>query len=125
MIIKHLGEKVVSSASLSDSNGAVVVVGLTHIKIDSGGLVPGSYASLTGTFAATSSEFPGPTLVLGRRVLTQDSQRSWLDWVQLKLLPIVTTIPHGLTGRWSWKAGPDGPGNLLQYGTWADNRRVF
>lgn len=125
VIIRHLGEKVMSSASLTDSNGAVVAVGLAHIKIDSGGLVPGSYASLTGTFAATSSEFPGPTLVIGRRVLTKDSRGSWFDWVQLKLLPIVTPIPHGLTGRWSWKAGPDGPGNLLQYGTWADSRRVF
>jgi hypothetical protein len=123
--IKHLGEKVISSASLSDSNGAVVAVGLTHIKIDSGGMVAGSYASLTGTFAASSSEFPGPTLILNRRVLTDDSESSWLDWVQLKLLTIITPVPHGLTGRWSWKAGLDGPGNLLQYGTWAESRRVF
>jgi hypothetical protein len=124
--IVHRGpEKVISTSSLSDGRGAVVSVGLTYIKLDSGGLVPGCFASLTGTFIAQGEEFSGPTLQIERRNLTDDSKTSWLDWLQLKLLPIVTPTPHALGGRWSWVAGANGPGNPLRYGTWSDGRRVF
>jgi hypothetical protein len=121
--IRHLGEKVVSSTSLSDPDGTVLRLGLAHIKLDSGGLVMGSYAQVTGTFRQAAEEFDTPTLVIDRRTLSEDSARSWLDWITLQLRPIVTPTPHSLTARWSWVPGVDGPGNLLRYGTWAASRR--
>jgi hypothetical protein len=124
--IVHRGpDKVISTTSLSDGRGAVVSVGLSFIKLDSGGLVPGCYAVLTGTFRAHGEEFSAPTLQIERRRLAEDGKSSWLDWVQLQLLPVVTPVPHALGGRWSWAGGANGPGNLLRYGTWSDGRRVF
>jgi hypothetical protein len=117
--ITHRGSKAISSTSVSDASGAVIRAGLTHIKLDSGGLVLGSYAHLTGTYALSHADFDTPVLMLDRRNLTADAEASWLDWLELELLPVITPTPHGLGSRWSWMRGTDGPGNLLRFGTWA------
>ena len=121
--ILHRGRKVISSTSLSDATGAVLQVGLTHIKLDSGGMVPGTSAHITGTFTTKHDDFPAPVFVPDRRNLTEDSQQSWLDWLSLQLLPVVTPTPHMLCARWSWSAGINGATNPLRYGTWASNPR--
>lgn len=123
VVILHRRGKVVSSTSLTDATGAVVQVGLPYIKLDSGGLVPGAYAHLTGTYMTRHKDFPTAVLVPDRRNLSDDSRVSWLDWLTLELLPIVTPIPHNLTAHWSWSPGSDGAGNPLTYGTWASRRR--
>ncbi|HEY5948658.1 MAG TPA: hypothetical protein VIV40_24370 [Kofleriaceae bacterium] len=121
--IIHRHTKVVSSTSLTTASGAVLRVGLPHIKIDSGGLVPGSYARVAGRFSLTHADFRGPVLVPHRRNLTGDAQSSWLDWLTLQLLPIVTIPAHHVTAVWTWELGADGPANPLRYGTWSDSSR--
>jgi hypothetical protein len=121
--IRHRGRKVISSTSLSDATGAVVQVGLPHIKLDSGGMTPGSSAHVTGTFSTNHDDFQAPVLIPDRRNLTEDGRNSWLDWLTLQLLPIFTPTPHALCVRWSWSRGVNGAGNLLRYGTWTRNGR--
>ncbi len=121
--IVHRAQKAISSTTLTDSTGAHVRVGLTHIKIDSGGLVIGSYARLTGIFSTHHDDFETPVLVPDRRNLTDDSARSWFDWVALRLLPVLCLTPHNLLIETSWSAGRDGPGNPLRYRTWASGKR--
>jgi hypothetical protein len=126
VVIVHRGEKAISSTSISDGKGAVVSCGIPHIKLDSGGMVPGSFAIVTGTFRNKSAEFPAPCLILDRRNLTDDSRESWVDWLTLQMLPILAIPPHALCAVSSWKPGPDGPGNPLRYGTWSNNvRRIL
>jgi hypothetical protein len=116
--ISHVRGKAISETSLHIKSGVSVGVGLTHIKIDSGGLVEGSYADLSGTYSALP-EFSTPVLVPERRRLTQDSEHSWLDWAELTTQEVMTPVAHHLCGRWSWE--PDGAANPLRYGTWAAN----
>jgi hypothetical protein len=120
--IVHRANKVISSTSLTDGTGAPIKVGLTHIKIDSGGMVMGTYARIIGTFSASHADFETPVLVPERRNLTEDSEASWFDWVALRLLPVLFLTPHNLLIESSWSAGRDGPGNPLRYRTWASNR---
>jgi hypothetical protein len=101
----------------------VIAAGVPHYKIDSVGLVAGSYARLSGTFRISSAEFSGPTLIVDRRDLTTDSETSWSDWLSLRLLPILTVIPHGLCVETGWTRGRDGPGNPVRYGVWSANKR--
>jgi hypothetical protein len=119
----HEGSKVLSVASVTDATGSVIAAGVPHYKIDSVGLVAGSYARLSGTFRISSAEFSGPTLIVDRRDLTTDSETSWSDWLSLRLLPILTVIPHGLCVETGWTRGRDGPGNPVRYGVWSANKR--
>lgn len=121
--IVHRRGKPISSTTLVDADGVVVRVGLPHLKLDSGGLVQGTYAIVTGTYAEHHRDFATPVLIPDRRDLAADGRRGWLDWLQLELRPIVTPTPHELCVRWSWAAGVDGAGNLLRYGTWAGPAR--
>jgi hypothetical protein len=110
--IVHRGRKVISSTSLTDASGAALAVGLPYIKLDSGGIVEGSYARITGRYSRTHADFSSPVLVPDRRNLTDDSRSSWLDWLALELSPICTPAAHHLAAAWSWVAGPDGAANV-------------
>jgi hypothetical protein len=121
--VVHRGQKVISSTSLTDDTGAHIRVGIDHIKIDSGGLVMGTYARIAGRFSATHESFATPVLVPDRRNLTDDSATSWFDWAALQLLPVLSVTPHNLQIETSWSLGRNGPGNLLRYRTWASNQR--
>jgi hypothetical protein len=121
--IIHRAQKAISSTTLTDGTGAHARVGLTHIKIDSGGLVIGAYAKITGRFSTNHDDFESPVLVPDRRNLTDASATSWFDWVALRLLPVLFVTPHNLAIETSWSVGRDGPGNPLRYRTWASHKR--
>lgn len=121
--IVHRGKKAISSTSLTDASGSTVSVGLPYIKLDSGGMVEGCYARVTGTYWRAHDDFPGPVLVLDRRNLAHDARTSWLDWLAHELSPVVTPVAHHLTATWTWLPGPDGAVNPLQYATWSAPRR--
>ena len=114
----HRRRKVYSSAWLSDSQGMSVRVAITHIKLDSGGLVEGAYVKVTGTFMATDKDFGTPVVRVARRTLVDDSKQSWRDWAALRAQQLFAPIPHALTMSFSWEEGVNGPGNQLRYGTW-------
>jgi hypothetical protein len=115
--ITHRGKKVVSRAPLFLSNGRSVELILPHIKLDSGGLVPGASAEIAGTWRLKSTEAKGPALQIQRRKLGEESRSSWLAWVEASLQHFIEVVPHQLVATWSWEPGPNGAGNSLLYGT--------
>jgi hypothetical protein len=121
--ITHVAGKPISTMSLTDASGATVQVGLTHIKLDSGGLVAGTYARITGTYLRSREDFTGPVLIVERRNLMRDAKTSWFDWLAHELEAVITPIAHNLLATWSWALGPDGAGNPLQYETWSASVR--
>lgn len=121
--IVHRHQKAISSTSLTDGTGSQIRIGLPYIKIDSGGMVMGSYARVTGTFVLNHADFNTPVLVPDRRNLTEESRSRWLDWLALEIQPICWSVPHGLVIEWSLVAGREGPGNQLRYHVWASNER--
>ncbi len=119
----HKRNKVYSSVWLTDDKGMSMRVGILHIKIDSGGLVEGAYARITGKFAKNDNDFGTPVVRVLRRTLVEDSKHSWKDWTNRQNQYMFTPIPHTLTLSFSWERGVNGPGNLLRYGTWLPNQR--
>jgi hypothetical protein len=115
---EHIRRKVHSSASIADADGASIRVGITHIKMDSGGLVEGAYARISGTFIALDKDFHTPIIRVDQRTYGEDAKRSWTDWKMIHLRRLFTPVPHGLTMAWSWELGEYGAGNQLRYGTW-------
>jgi len=117
----HRARKVFSSVWLFDRQGNSMRVGIMHIKLDSGGLAEGAYASVTGQFATKDKDFGTPLVRVSRRTLVRDSKQSWKDWSALHTRQLFTPVPHALTISFSWEKGLDGPGNQLRYGTWLGN----
>ncbi len=118
--IVHRRRKVISSASVSDARGRSVIVEIPYIKLDSGGIAPGSYVRLSGTWQEESRETHGPALRIDRRNFGELAKASWSDWATMQIRGIYETVPHGLAARWSWQPGAKGAGNPLIYGTWFD-----
>jgi len=116
--IRHRARKPISAAVLADGD-AQVQIGIPHIKLDSGGLVPGSHAVVRGTFHLRAKDFTGPVLILEQRQLVEDGRKFWLDWLRAEVQPFIAPVPHNLTIRPSWVAGKNGAANLLRYGTWS------
>ncbi len=120
--IEHRSGKAISSAPIHDSNGNVVYLVLPYIKMDSGGLVKGSFARVSGTWNAKSNEINKPALQIGRRSLNEESKNSWIAWMEDSLRNIIEIIPHYLTAGWSWEPGHDGAVNSIRYGTWFERK---
>lgn len=120
--IVHRGRKAISSAPVSDGNGKSVTIAIPYIKLDSGGMVPGAYVRVSGTWQKGSTEVDGPALLIDRLNLGELSRQSWSDWATLQLRPILESVPHGLAAGWSWEPGVDGAGNPLRYRTWFPKR---
>lgn len=121
--ITHRGHKAISSTTLTDQAGAHIRVGLPYIKIDSGGMVPGAFARVTGYYSASHADFDVAVLVPDRRNLSDESRTDWLAWLALEIQPSYWSVPHNLNLEWTWAAGPEGPGNLLKYQVWSSGER--
>jgi hypothetical protein len=127
--------KSVSLVDIIDNAGNHLSAALPYIKIDSCGLVPGSWVSITGTFdrealkkhlqrvipkeyntkiAALNPE----GLIIERLNYGELARKSWQHWVTRELSFMFTAVPHGLNISWSWQSGSRGPANQLRYGTW-------
>ncbi|GMU40062.1 MAG: hypothetical protein AMXMBFR23_09280 [Chloroflexota bacterium] len=120
--ITHRGRKAISRATLTDGTREVTVV-LPYIKIDSGGLVPGAWASVSGTWRATSTEAGGgPALEVDRRAIASLGRTHWSERLLQMTDHIFWPVPHGLAVEWSWEPGTDGAGNQLRYGTWLSEK---
>lgn len=121
--IIHRGQKSISSTTLTDASGAQIRIGLPYIKIDAGGLVPGTFARITGRYASRHEDFDSPVLIPERRNLTDEAGASWLAWLALEMQPFHWSVPHNLSMEWTWSPGGEGPGNPLKYRIWASNER--
>ncbi len=118
--ILHAGNKVISSASLSDASKHAISIVAHHRKLDSAGMVGGSYAAVVGEWTPAKS---GGSLLLVRHRYLELASSSWTDWVTNKLRPIYEASPQGLATEWSWQPGKDGAGNQLRYGLWFSGTR--
>ena len=118
VINEHKNNKVFSSLWVMDPQGNGIRVGVIHIKLDSGGLVEGSYVRVTGKFRASDPEFPTPTVRVGRRKFTEDARLSMQDWMASRTQEIFTPIPHAFTMAFSWERSAFGAANQLRFGSW-------
>lgn len=117
--ISHRARKAISSATLRDGRGDDVIVAIPYIKLDSGGLVPGSVARITGRYSRRVEWLENSSaLIVKRKSYQRSGQFSWREWVKVELRPIFEAVPHGLEVSWSWEKGRNGAGNQLRYGVW-------
>lgn len=120
--IVHLGRKAISSATVLDARGRSVTVTIPYIKLDSSGMVPGSYVRIAGVWQQSSKEVKGaPALMIDRLNLGDLSRRSWSDWIRARLHQIYETVSHNLAASFSWELGTNGAGNPLRYGVWFES----
>ena len=116
--IMHRGRKVISSGEISDINGTSVKITIPYIKLDSGGMIPGAFVRISGTWQKESKEINGSALLISRYNFGELSKISWSDWATLQLRSIFEQVPNGLETTYSWEAGINGAGNPLRYGVW-------
>ncbi|SCE91595.1 hypothetical protein GA0070214_103247 [Micromonospora chaiyaphumensis] len=117
--IKHVRGKVLSTASLLDEDGLSLTVGIEHIKLDSGGLDEGAYATVAGRYVADDPVFNHtPILRVGRHSYEDEGEHSFLAAATHLTRWVVTPVPHGLRYVSSWERGLSGANNQLRYGTW-------
>jgi len=113
--ITHKYRKAISFAFISNGTSEVRIT-LPHIKIDSGGLVPGSYAKVVGKWLQKNEEsFDKPSLALDRISFSMLAKIHWKSWVALQLNKVYEIAPHSLNIQHSWKPGANGAINQLKY----------
>lgn len=115
--ITHRRRKAISLVTI-EADGVRLDAVLPYIKADSGGLVPGSWCRLAGTWRNESADAEGPALELQRMPLRELARVGWHEAISAGLASIFTPVSHGLAAEWSWESGTDGAGNQLRYGTW-------
>jgi hypothetical protein len=117
--ITHRAGKAVSAVKIATDKDNQITAALSHIKLDSGGMVPGAVVRLTGTWTDPIKWHPGgPALVVKRLNYSELSQKGWRDWVTGAIRNTYAPIAHGLAAIWSWEPGTNGAGNPLYYGVW-------
>ncbi len=117
--IQHLGKTAISSAELVGNKGASITLALKYIKLDSSGMVPGSFVQVTGVYTLDIEWLKGNTaIVIDRENYSQLKKESGIDWVTSELRRAYDPVPHSLNAEWSWEPGTDGAGNPLRYGVW-------
>jgi len=120
--ITHRAGKAVSAVKIASDKDTRITAALSHIKLDSGGMVPGAIVRLTGTWTDSIKWLPGsPALVVKRLNYGDLSQKGWCDWVTAEIRSVYAPIPHGLAALWSWEPGSNGAGNPLYYGVWYED----
>jgi hypothetical protein len=120
--ITHRAGKAVSAVKIASDKDSEITAALSHIKLDSGGMVPGAIVRVTGTWTDAIPWLPGgPALIVKRLSYAELGKKGWRDWVTLAIRDVYAPIPHGLAAIWSWEPGVDGAGNPLYYGVWYEN----
>ena len=120
--ITHRAGKAVSAVKIASDKDTQITAALSHIKLDSGGMVPGAIVRLTGTWNDSVKWLPGgPSLVVKRLNYGELSRTGWRDWVTAGIRGVYAPIPHGLAALWSWEPGSNGAGNPLYYGVWYED----
>jgi hypothetical protein len=117
--IKHVNAvKVISTADINDANNQSVKLTLPHFKLDSGGLVNGSYARLAGKFLQSNPEAQGqPAISLDRLAYKSLSGRNWNAWLRYQLRNMFEVPAHNIAVEFSLKPGKNGAINPIKYDT--------
>ena len=120
--ITHRADKAISAVKIASDKETQITAALSHIKLDSGGMVPGAIVRLTGTWTDSIKWLPGgPALVVNRLNYGDLSKKGWRDWITCAIRGTYSPIPHGLAAIWSWEPGVNGAGNPLYYGVWYED----
>ena len=120
--ITHRADKAISAVKIASDKETQITAALSHIKLDSGGMVSGAIVRLTGTWTDSIKWLPGgPALVVNRLNYGDLSKKGWRDWITCAIRGAYSPIPHGLAAIWSWEPGVNGAGNPLYYGVWYED----
>lgn len=115
--IRHVRKKPISHAFITNGK-YVVAVTIPHIKIDSGGMTPGSYVEITGQWQQRNKEaFNKQSLAADRIDHTKLSASSWISWLTLEMNDVYQIMPHSLNASLSWKPGRSGAINSIKFST--------
>lgn len=124
--ISHDGSKAISNAELEDENGNTIIIAMPYIKLDSGGVVEGTYVKVAGVWLASNYEANGlPALDIDRVDYTSMSKTNWLAWLTLQLRSVFQPIPNSLNARYSWEAGSSGAISPIRYNTFNSPKSLF
>jgi hypothetical protein len=115
--ITHVARKPVSQVSLQSPVGKKSTAYLSHIKVNSAGIVPGAAVRLRVKSQAKVSWLKGQKADLIQRVdHSAAAKTSWSMALAYLLVPAFDVSPHSLAAEWSWDSGARGPGNPLKFG---------
>lgn len=114
--ITHVARKAVSQVSLQGASRNMTAY-LSHIKINSAGIVPGAAVRLRVKSQTKVAWLRGQTADLIQRIDHEAAAKtSWSMALAYVLVPVLDVAPHALAAEWSWDVGARGPGNPLKFG---------
>lgn len=117
--IAHRAKKVISSAIVSLSSGREITIAVPYLKLDSGGMVPGSAARIIGTYHTHLEWFPDrPAIVPLRLTSGLNKVTDWATSMENQIRNIYIARPHSLAIDPGWVPGWEGPANVLVYQTY-------
>lgn len=115
--ITHAARKAVSHVSLQGPTGRKMTAYLSHIKVNSAGIVPGAAVRLRVKSQAKIPWLRGQAADLIQRIDHEAAAtKSWSMGLAYLLVPVFDVSPHSLAAEWSWDLGARGPGNPLKFG---------
>jgi hypothetical protein len=123
LAVRHPAGKAISIATVRDARGHEVTVAAKHRKLDSSGMVPGSFVRISGEWAKDIREIGKPALSVERLALNDLAEQSWTDWVTARMRGTYEPTPQAITAGWSWEPGVNGAGNPLRYRVWYEPER--
>jgi hypothetical protein len=93
---------------------AAINVFVSHIQLDSAGLVDGCAAHLVGTWLKYDRESRQENTLRPMRIaFTEQAERSWLDYQTSQVWAFFDYLPYDLNMVWSWQAGVPGAVNQV------------
>jgi len=117
--ITHFAGKPVSTVKVEGKKGAISSAYLSHIKIDSSGIVPGAFVRLRVKSEANIKWLGGKRADIIQRINHEKSATdNWAMSLVSLLIPVFEATPHSLAAEWSWEPQSNGAGNPLKYGVW-------
>jgi len=122
--ITHVVKKPVTRIEVEAGN-ALRIGGLSHIKGDSGGIVPGASVDLQCILKRIVHWLDDRNVyVMQRYAYEKSAKTSWRGWLRHRVDRMFSPTANGIAARWSWQPGKYGAGNPLVYGVWSGPRET-
>ncbi|MBN8641708.1 MAG: hypothetical protein J0L86_07865 [Flavobacteriales bacterium] len=127
LVARHISPtKVISTAEVINDNGNSVKITLPYIKLDSCGLVNGSYVEISGKFLIANPEAANqPAISIDRLAIKELAKTNWTGWLRYQLRTIYEPIAHNLAVSFSLGLGNDGGINPIKYDTTYSKPTIF
>jgi hypothetical protein len=117
--ILHLSAtKVLSIAEIKNPQNKIVKIILPHFKLDSCGIINGSYAKISGKFLVSNPEAHNqPALSVKRFSFSTTSTTNWQAWLRHQTRTIFQPVSHNLSIDFSLETSSNGAINPIKYDT--------